>query len=158
MNHYEVGGKPANAKKSSVHSIPTAQEVLEWVRSKEGVVMPEWVRSPAQCKLARVVFAGVKGSRKMPGSSPVVKDVINRFYPHVGLSQVCKHSCRVTVSNGDSLMSVWMMESNLPARSQEEVIPASEKKLEYFPYGSCFKQSQPTIFLGVEGIRIFQRA
>lgn len=147
--------EPTIVKKSPTKRPPTVEEVLNWAKKLNGVVMPEWARSPTRCKLARITFPEYRGSRKASTTSTLVKEAINAFYPFVEVKDTKKHSCKVTVQQEDRLFQVWILESNLPALPTIDEVSASDiRTMNFFPYGTCLRRSKKTIFLGVSDVQV----
>ena len=142
--------------KAPTKAYPTAQEVLEWARSYNGVVLSEWVRNPTRCKLGRIVFQESRESRRASGTCGIVKQAINQFYPHVPVGTSKKHSCIINVQQGERVFQVMILESNVPWAVKNE-LTAEQMKLEYPPYGKAFRESKPTIFLEVTGVHVYDR-
>jgi hypothetical protein len=134
---------------------PTVRDVLEWTRAYNGVVMPEWTRSPTRCKLARIVFAESRESRRASGTCSIVRSAINQFYPNVPVNSAKKHSCIVNVQQDDRIFQVLILESNVPALVKDE-LSSEMMKLDYPPYGKCLRGSKPTTFLEVTGVNVYQ--
>lgn len=155
MSNYLKTEAVPKASAERVKPYPTVKEVLEWARSTGGVIMPEWANSPTRCKLARIVFPEMSGSRKSPNTSSVVKSAINQFYPHVPVNTAKKHSCLVNVKQEDRVFQVLILESNIPALVKDE-LTQEQMKMDYPPYGKCSRGSKPTTFLEVTGVSVYR--
>lgn len=136
------------------HTAPTIQEVLEWAKERDGVVVEDWVANPLKCEPRRIVFPSKKDSTKSMQTCQLVKDAVNKFYPYIVSNKMMKHSCVIQAKCGESVREVWILESNLQIRIQGSVPAEYLRRLDFPSHRKALDNSTKSVFLSVPGVRL----
>lgn len=134
--------------------LPTIEEVLMWVRSKNGVILKDGVVQGLRVTLLRAVLPVSNGSTKLNQTSNLIKETINAFYPNVEPQMLQKSSCVVNVINQDRKMQVWVLESNLILKDETATMDPQNKRLDFPSYRNAYIGARKLVLMGVPDVMV----
>jgi hypothetical protein len=121
--------------------------VVAFIKEHDGIVLKDWASNVTHCKVCKAVFPpSRRRARSTDDTSPFIKGVFDRFYPHVKIERCGRYYATVDLVNGKRFI---VFDSSLESRLHSE-----EVTFRIASYWETKRVSNRQTFLGVEGILV----